>query len=36
VNWSRMFNELIEGLDAEHLAQRQAEALAKAGVPPPS
>ena len=35
LNWSRMFHELIEGLDVEHLAQRQAAALAEAGVPPP-
>jgi predicted unusual protein kinase regulating ubiquinone biosynthesis (AarF/ABC1/UbiB family) len=35
LNWSRMFHELIEGLDVDHLSQRQAAALEEAGVPPP-
>ena len=34
LNWSRMFNELIEGFNAAELAQRQAAALAEAKVPP--
>ena len=34
LNWSRMFHELIEGFDANAVAQRQAAALAEAGVPP--
>ncbi|WP_119681217.1 ABC1 kinase family protein [Indioceanicola profundi] len=33
INWYRMFHELIEGFDAAKLAERQAAALAKAGVP---
>lgn len=35
LNWHRLFMELIEGFDTAHVADRQAEALAKAGVPPP-
>ena len=31
--WSRMFHELIEGFDSDVLAERQAAALAAAGVP---
>ena len=33
LNWSRMFNEMIEGFDADELATRQAAALAEAKVP---
>ena len=33
INWSRMFHELIEGFDSQVLADRQAAALAAAGVP---
>ena len=33
INWSRMFHELIEGFDSGVLAERQAAALAAAGVP---
>jgi predicted unusual protein kinase regulating ubiquinone biosynthesis (AarF/ABC1/UbiB family) len=33
LNWSRMFNEMIEGFNADELATRQAAALAEAGVP---
>ena len=33
INWSRMFHELIEGFDSDVLAERQAAALAAAGVP---
>ncbi len=33
INWSRMFHKLIEGFDAAALAERQAAALAAAGVP---
>lgn len=33
INWSRMFHELIEDFDAAVLADRQAAALAAAGVP---
>ena len=33
LNWSRMFHELIEGFDAAKVAERQAAALAEAGVP---
>ncbi len=33
INWSRMFHELIEDFDSAVLAQRQAAALAAAGVP---
>jgi predicted unusual protein kinase regulating ubiquinone biosynthesis (AarF/ABC1/UbiB family) len=33
INWSRMFHELIEDFDAGVLADRQAAALAAAGVP---
>jgi predicted unusual protein kinase regulating ubiquinone biosynthesis (AarF/ABC1/UbiB family) len=34
VNWFRMFHELIDDFSAAALAQRQAAALAEAGVPP--
>lgn len=34
LNWSRLFHELIEGFDTARLAERQAAALAEAGVPP--
>ena len=33
LNWHRMFNELIEGFNAEELAARQKQALTEAGVP---
>ena len=33
LNWSRMFNELIEGFNEAELAARQAAALAEAKVP---
>ena len=33
LNWSRLFAKLIEGFDEQAMAERQAEALAKAGVP---
>lgn len=33
LNWSRMFRDLVADFDAEALAQRQAAALARAGVP---
>jgi predicted unusual protein kinase regulating ubiquinone biosynthesis (AarF/ABC1/UbiB family) len=33
LNWSRLFHELIEGFDAAEVAERQAAALAEAGVP---
>jgi predicted unusual protein kinase regulating ubiquinone biosynthesis (AarF/ABC1/UbiB family) len=33
LNWSRLFNEMIEGFNADDLAARQAKALADAGVP---
>jgi predicted unusual protein kinase regulating ubiquinone biosynthesis (AarF/ABC1/UbiB family) len=33
INWSRMFHELIEDFDPQVLADRQAAALAAAGVP---
>ena len=36
LNWSRMFNELIEGFDEAALAERQAAALEAATVPPPA
>ncbi len=36
LNWSRMFNELIENFDERALADRQAAALADARVPPPA
>ncbi|CAH2599251.1 AarF/ABC1/UbiB kinase family protein [Rhodovastum atsumiense] len=36
LNWSRLFRELIADFDTDTLARRQAEALAKAGVPPTS
>lgn len=35
LNFYRLFNETIEGFDATKLAQRQARALKKAGVPRP-
>ena len=34
LNWSRMFNEMIEGFNESELAARQAAALAECGVPP--
>ncbi|MBS0560856.1 MAG: AarF/ABC1/UbiB kinase family protein [Proteobacteria bacterium] len=34
LNWSRLFHELIEDFEADALQARQADALAKAGVPP--
>jgi predicted unusual protein kinase regulating ubiquinone biosynthesis (AarF/ABC1/UbiB family) len=33
LNWSRLFRELVEGFDTQALADRQAAALSKAGVP---
>ncbi len=33
INWYRLFHELIEGFDTQALADRQAAALAQAGVP---
>ena len=33
LNWSRLFHELIEGFDPAKVAERQAAALAEAGVP---
>jgi predicted unusual protein kinase regulating ubiquinone biosynthesis (AarF/ABC1/UbiB family) len=33
LNWSRLFNEMIEGFNADDLAARQAKALVDAGVP---
>jgi hypothetical protein len=33
LNWARLYRELVEGFDAEAVAQRQAQALAAAGVP---
>ncbi len=33
INWSRLFHELIEGFETQALADRQAAALAEAGVP---
>jgi predicted unusual protein kinase regulating ubiquinone biosynthesis (AarF/ABC1/UbiB family) len=35
INWYRLFHELIEGFETEALANRQALALAEAGVPAP-
>ncbi len=35
LNWFRLFNETIEDFDAMRLSERQREAFAKAGVPPP-
>jgi predicted unusual protein kinase regulating ubiquinone biosynthesis (AarF/ABC1/UbiB family) len=35
LNWHRIFMELIEGFDRDRLAERQAAALAAAGVPAP-
>lgn len=35
INWHRLFNELIQGLEVDELNQRQSRALAKAGVPAP-
>ena len=34
LNWSRLFHSLIEDFDEQVLAERQAAALAQAGVPP--
>jgi hypothetical protein len=34
INWYRIFGDLIRGFDPQALAQRQAAALAAAGVPP--
>jgi hypothetical protein len=34
LNWSRLFHELIADFNEAELAQRQAKALAEAGVPP--
>lgn len=36
LNWSHLFQELISDFDTDRLAERQAQALAMAGVPPPS
>ncbi|MBX6321225.1 MAG: AarF/ABC1/UbiB kinase family protein [Rhodospirillaceae bacterium] len=36
INWYRLFRELIHGFDAAALGERQAAALAAAGVPPPA
>jgi hypothetical protein len=36
INWYRLFHELIDEFDEGVLAKRQKEALAEAGVPPPS
>ena len=33
LNWSRMFQEMVEGFNTERVAERQAAALAEAGVP---
>jgi hypothetical protein len=33
LNWSRMFHELIEDFNEARLADRQAAAIAEAGVP---
>jgi predicted unusual protein kinase regulating ubiquinone biosynthesis (AarF/ABC1/UbiB family) len=33
LNWSRLFHELIEGLDVDAMAARQLQALSEAGVP---
>ena len=33
LNWSRMFNEMIEGFNTEQVSARQAAALAEARVP---
>jgi hypothetical protein len=35
VSWHRQFPELIDDFDETRLAERQAAALAAAGVPPP-
>jgi len=35
LNWCRLFHELIEGFNTQELADRQAAALAEAGVPAP-
>jgi predicted unusual protein kinase regulating ubiquinone biosynthesis (AarF/ABC1/UbiB family) len=34
INWSRLFHSLIADFDEERLAQRQAQAMAEASVPP--
>jgi len=36
VNWHRLFHELIEDFDEAKLAERQREALIRAGVPMPT
>jgi predicted unusual protein kinase regulating ubiquinone biosynthesis (AarF/ABC1/UbiB family) len=36
INWHRLFHELIDDFDERTLAARQQQALAAAGVPPPS
>jgi hypothetical protein len=36
VNWHRLFNEVIAEFDAAALARRQAEVLARHGVPLPA
>ena len=36
LNWSRMFQEMIEGFDTAEMAARQTAALAEAGVPAPA
>jgi predicted unusual protein kinase regulating ubiquinone biosynthesis (AarF/ABC1/UbiB family) len=35
INWHRLFHELIDDFDEAVLAERQAQALTSAGVPPP-
>ena len=34
VNWHRLFHDLIDDFEETRLAERQAAALAAAGVPP--
>jgi hypothetical protein len=34
VNWHRLFHEMIDDFDVDVLADRQAQALRQAGVPP--
>jgi len=34
LNFCRLFNEWVEAFDLDHLAERQAKALDKAGVQP--
>lgn len=36
INWHRLFHELIEGFDVTALQKRQAEALRRSGLSPPS